>query len=139
MTFVVVGGGPTGVELAGALGEIAHDTLRRDFRSIRPGDARIVLVEALDRILPTYPPDRSQLRRPASSRRLGVKVRTDNDPGRPCRRAPVRVEADGGEQEIPTRTVLWAAGVQASSVRQAVGGRPAPRWTRRSGSRSVPT
>src|SRR6186713_3099367 len=54
MTFVLVGGGPTGVELAGALGEIANDTLRADFRSIRPQDARILLVEALDRILPTY-------------------------------------------------------------------------------------
>ena len=59
MTFVVIGGGPTGVELAGALGEIANDTLRRDFRSIHSPDARIILVEALDRILPPYPPDRS--------------------------------------------------------------------------------
>jgi NADH dehydrogenase len=75
MTFVLVGGGPTGVELAGALGEIAHDTLRRDFRSIRSGEAQIILVEAMDRILPTYPPDRS-----ASAQRqlehLGVEVRT---------------------------------------------------------------
>jgi NADH dehydrogenase len=55
MTFVVVGGGPTGVELAGALGEIANDTLRRDFRSIDPTHARIILVEALNRILPPYP------------------------------------------------------------------------------------
>src|SRR4051812_28700829 len=75
MTFVVVGGGPTGVELSGALGEIGRDTLKREFRSIRPRDARILLVEALDRILPTYPPDRS-----ASAQhqleRLGVEVRT---------------------------------------------------------------
>src|SRR3954451_7647740 len=55
MTFVVVGGGPTGVELAGALGEIANDTLRNDFRSINPPDAQILLLEALDRILPQYP------------------------------------------------------------------------------------
>ena len=62
MTFVLVGGGPTGVELAGALGEIAHDTLKRDFRrSIRPPDARIILIEAMDRILPPYPPDRSRV------------------------------------------------------------------------------
>lgn len=59
MTFVVVGGGPTGVELAGALGEIANDTLRREFRSIDPAQARIHLVEALDRILSVYRPDRS--------------------------------------------------------------------------------
>ena len=62
MTFVLVGGGPTGVELAGSLGEIARDTLRRDFRAIDPTDARIVLVEAMDRVLPTYPPDRSRVR-----------------------------------------------------------------------------
>ena len=119
MTFIVVGGGPTGVELAGALGEIAHDTLRRDFRSIRPGDARIVLVEALDRILPTYPPDRSS----SATRqleKLGVVVRTKTRVVHVDERH-VRVEADGGEQEIPTRTVLWAAGVQASSFSQAVG------------------
>src|SRR5829696_8123391 len=76
MTFVVVGGGPTGVELAGALGEIAHDTLKRDFRSINPPDARILLVEAMDRILPNYPADRS----PSAARqlrRLGVIVRTN--------------------------------------------------------------
>src|SRR5689334_12111497 len=60
MTFVVVGGGPTGVELAGALGEIANDTLRRDFRSINPPDARIILVEALPRVLPTYPEGQSR-------------------------------------------------------------------------------
>ena len=59
MTFVVVGGGPTGVELAGALGEIVTDTLARDFRSIDPAEARVLLVEALDRILPLYPEDRS--------------------------------------------------------------------------------
>ena len=75
MTFVVVGGGPTGVELAGALGEIAHDTLKRDFRAIRPGEAQIVLVEALERILPPYPPDRSRSAQ-RQLERLGVEVRT---------------------------------------------------------------
>src|SRR6185436_17001484 len=71
MTFVLVGGGPTGVELAGALGEIAHDTLKRDFRSIRSGETRIILVEAMDRILPPYPPDRSRSAR-RQLERLGV-------------------------------------------------------------------
>jgi NADH:ubiquinone reductase (H+-translocating) len=113
MTFVVIGGGPTGVELAGALGEIAHDTLRRDFRSIHSPDARIILVEALDRILPPYPPDRS-----ASAARqlanLGVDVRTgtrviDVHPHK------VTVVHDGIEEGIPARTTLWAAGVQAST------------------------
>src|SRR5271170_3957755 len=59
MTFVIVGGGPTGAELAGALAEIAKDTLRRDFRNINPADARIILVEGTDRVLPAYPPQLS--------------------------------------------------------------------------------
>ena len=80
MTFVVVGGGPTGVELAGALGEIARDTLRRDFRSIDPADARIILVEALDRVLPPYPPDRSASAQ-RQLERLGVDG-PDEDEGR---------------------------------------------------------
>ena len=75
MTFVIVGGGPTGVELAGALGEIANDTLKNDFRSIDPRDARIVLVEALDRILPPYPAGRSASAQ-RQLERLGVTVRT---------------------------------------------------------------
>ena len=95
MTFVIVGGGPTGVELAGALGEIANDTLRRDFRSIDPSQARIILVEAMDRILPTYPPDRSASAK-RQLERLGVEVRTD-DAGRPTSTtASVRVEIGDG-------------------------------------------
>jgi NADH:quinone reductase (non-electrogenic) len=119
MTFVIVGGGPTGVELAGALGEIANDTLKADFRSIRSQDAKILLVEALDRILPPFPPAQS-----ASAarqlKRLGVIVRTrtrvvhiDDQ----C----VRVQLESGdEEEIPTRTVLWAAGVLAASFGRKV-------------------
>jgi NADH dehydrogenase len=118
MTFVIVGGGPTGVELAGALGEIANDTLRNDFRSIRPQDARIELVEALDRILPTYPPDRS-----ASARRqlekLGVTVRTGTRVTA-IEEGLVRVEDASGTEEIEARTVLWAAGVLAASFGRAV-------------------
>jgi NADH dehydrogenase len=113
MTFVIVGGGPTGVELAGALGEIANDTLRHDFRSIDPRDARILLVEALDRVLTTYPVDRSESAR-RQLERLGVTVRTGT--------RVVAITADGvgvaseaGEDAIPARTVLWAAGVLASS------------------------
>ena len=120
MTFVVVGGGPTGVELAGALGEIANDTLRRDFRSINPPDTRILLIEAMERVLPPYPPDRS---RSATRQleKLGVTVRTntrvvhvdDN-----CVR--VAPTAGGPEEVIPARTVLWAAGVLASSFARKV-------------------
>jgi NADH dehydrogenase len=120
MTFVVVGGGPTGVELAGALGEIANDTLRRDFRSINPPDARILLVEALDRVLPPYPPDRSRSAQ-RQLERLGVTVRTSTRVVH-VDDSSVRVApADGGAEEtIPTRTVLWAAGVLASSFARAV-------------------
>ncbi len=121
MTFVVVGGGPTGVELAGALGEIANDTLRRDFRSIHPPDARILLVEALDRILPTYPESQSasaarQLRRLGVTVRTGARVVHVDD-------ASVRVRTggdDGPVEDVPARTVLWAAGVLASSFARKV-------------------
>jgi NADH dehydrogenase len=119
LTFVIVGGGPTGVELAGALAEIARDTLRRDFRSIDTSDARVVLVEAMDRVLPTYPADRS-----ASARRqlekLGVIVRTSTrvtDVDGRC----VEVQmADETSEVVPTRTTLWAAGILASSFVGAV-------------------
>lgn len=122
MTFVLVGGGPTGVELAGSLGEIARDTLRRDFRAIDPSEARIILVEAMDRVLPTYPAGRS-----ASAKRqleaLGVEVRLGT--------RVTAIDEDGvatsiGEgtaartERIPARTVLWGAGVVASSFARRV-------------------
>jgi NADH dehydrogenase len=122
MTFVVVGGGPTGVELAGALGEISRDTLRRDFRSIRPADARVLLVEALDRVLPMYPESLSrsagrQLVRLGVTVRTGTKVTDIDESG-----IAVAVQSEGTErtERIPTRTVLWAAGVQASSFGRRV-------------------
>jgi NADH dehydrogenase len=121
MEFVIVGGGPTGVELAGALGEIANDTLRNDFRSIDPRDAKIVLVEAMDRILPGYPADRS-----ASAKRqlgrLGVTVRTGTKVT-DIRDGEIDIEptAGGVTETIPARTVLWAAGVLASSFGRKVG------------------
>ncbi len=118
MTFVVVGGGPTGVELAGALGEISNDTLRRDFRSIHPPDARIILVEALDRVLPPYPPDRSASAK-RQLERLGVEVRTGTRVVDLDERS-VRVQVGDAVEEIPARTILWAAGVQASSFARAV-------------------
>jgi NADH dehydrogenase len=123
MTFLVVGGGPTGVELAGALGEIANDTLRRDFRAIQPPDARIMLIEALPRILPTYPEGRSASAR-RQLERLGVAVRTDTRVVHVDEHC-VRVAVGDGEERVPARTVLWAAGVLASGfarqVAEAVG------------------
>ena len=114
LTFVVVGAGPTGVELAGALSEIANDTLRHDFRSIHPRDSRILLVEAADRVLPPYPPDLSEAAR-RSLTRLGVTVRlktsvTAIEPD------AVTVTVEGRTERIRTRTVLWAAGVAASPL-----------------------
>jgi NADH dehydrogenase len=119
MTFLVVGGGPTGVELAGALGEISRDTLRRDFRAIRPGEARIILVEAMDRVLPPYPPDRSRSAQ-RQLERLGVEVRTGTRVVAIDERAATVTTPDGASHEIPARTVLWAAGVQASSFARVV-------------------
>jgi NADH:ubiquinone reductase (H+-translocating) len=112
LTFVLVGAGPTGVELAGALGEIAHDTLRRDFRSIRPQEAVILLVEGSPRVLPSYPADLSA-KAEASLARLGVTVRTSAfvtglEP------AGVTIQTSTGVERIAARTVVWSAGVQAS-------------------------
>jgi NADH dehydrogenase len=118
MEFVIVGGGPTGVELAGALGEIANDTLRNDFRSIDPRDAKIILVEALDRILPTYPPDRSASAK-RQLERLGVTVRTETRVV-DITDGSVHVSSAAGDETIPARTVLWAAGVLASAFGRAV-------------------
>ncbi|CAN5619355.1 NAD(P)/FAD-dependent oxidoreductase [soil metagenome] len=123
MTFVMVGGGPTGVELAGSLGEIARDTLRRDFRAIHPPDARIILVEALDRILSAYPPDRSasakgQLERLGVQVRLGTRVTAIDE-----RSVTVTVGGEGeaaAQESIATRTVLWGAGVMSSSFARTV-------------------
>ncbi len=118
MTFVIVGGGPTGSELAGALGEIAHDTLHHDYRSIDSRDARIILVEAMDRVMPPYPPDRSrsaqrQLERLGVIVRVGTRV-TGIEEG------SVTVATAEGEETIRAQTVLWAAGVLASSFGRAV-------------------
>jgi NADH dehydrogenase len=123
MTFVLVGGGPTGVELAGSLGEIARDTLRRDFRAINPADTTIILIEAQDRILPAYPPDRSASAR-RQLERLGVTVRTGMRVTEINEHSVTVVPTNAGEgapeEVIPTHTVLWAAGVLASSFARRV-------------------
>lgn len=115
LTFVIVGGGPTGVELAGALAEIARHTLKGEFRRIDPSAARVLLVEAGPRVLPAFPPGLS-----ASAQRqlekLGVTVRT----GQPI----TEVGKDGvriGEERLAARTVLWAAGVRASPLAHTLG------------------
>jgi NADH dehydrogenase len=114
MTFVIVGGGPTGAELAGALGEIANDTLKHDFRRINPTEARIILVEGTDRVLPTYPPQLSEAARKMLER-LSVTVRTGamvTD----VKARSVTIQSGEHTEIIPTRTILWAAGVLASPL-----------------------
>jgi len=112
LTFIIVGGGPTGVELAGALGEIAKDTLKHDFRNINPADARIVLIEATDRILPSYHPELST-KAENCLRRLGVEVQTNT---LVTNIEPDAISTKRGEavERVPCRTALWTAGVQAS-------------------------
>src|SRR5215218_6724650 len=114
LNFVIVGGGPTGVELAGALGEIANDTLRHDFRRINPAEAQILLIEGDARLLPSFPPDLS-VKAERQLIALGVRPRTtarvtaiDTD--------GVTIQSGEREERIHTHTVLWAAGVKASPL-----------------------
>ena len=114
LNFVIVGAGPTGVELAGALGEIANDTLRRDFRHIDPREAAILLVEGEPRVLPTFPPDLSAK---AERQLLALGVRSLASARVPAIDADgVTVSLNGSEQRIAAHTVLWAAGVRASRL-----------------------
>ncbi len=115
LTFVVVGGGPTGVELAGALAEISRETIARDFRHIDPTRARIILLEGGPRILSTFP-DPLPARAAEALTRIGVEVRT----GATVTRVTPDAVWLGGEQ-IRARTVLWAAGVAASPLGRTLG------------------
>ncbi|TGS09207.1 NAD(P)/FAD-dependent oxidoreductase [Mesorhizobium sp. M2E.F.Ca.ET.209.01.1.1] len=115
LTLVIVGGGPTGVELAGTIVELAHDTLRGEFHNIDTRQARVVLIEAGDRILANFAPQLSDYAREALER-LGVTVEL----GRPV----TRLDAEGvvfGDKQLAARTIIWAAGVAAS---------PAAEWLR---------
>jgi NADH dehydrogenase len=115
LTFVIIGGGATGVEMAGAIAEIARDTLRHDFRLIDPAEARVVLVEAGQRLLPALPEDLSAYALAALGR-MGVDVRLD-----------VQVTgcdeggADTSAGRIEAGTLIWAAGVRASSAASWIG------------------
>ncbi|HKB79892.1 MAG TPA: NAD(P)/FAD-dependent oxidoreductase [Thermoanaerobaculia bacterium] len=115
LTFVIVGAGPTGVELAGALSEIARHTMIRDFRTINPSSARVILAEGRDRVLPAYPPDLSK-KAEVQLRELGVEVITN---AVVSAIEPDRVQI--GDTSIGTHTVLWAAGVQASPLAATLG------------------
>lgn len=113
LNFIIVGGGPTGVELAGALGEIAKDTLRSDFRNIDPADARILLLEATNRILQSYPPELAT-KAERFLGRLGVTIQTNTTVTDIQPDAVIIKRGEDAIERIPCRTVLWAAGVQSS-------------------------
>ena len=120
LTFVVVGGGPTGVEMAGQIGEIARDTLRHEFREIDPSQGRILLVETADRVLPSFPPSLSA-KAGRALEQLGVTPLV--------RHTVVDIDAEGvtinapdaATERVPARTVIWAAGVRASGLGAALG------------------
>jgi NADH:quinone reductase (non-electrogenic) len=119
LTFVVVGAGPTGVEMAGQIAELIRDTIPRDFRTLERGTGRVLLVEATDRVLPAFPPSLSKRAR-RSLERLGATPLTE--------RTVVAVESDAVEVSSPNgdterlrcRTVIWAAGVTASPLATAL-------------------
>jgi len=115
MTFVIVGGGPTGVEMAGAIAEIARFSLARDFRHIDTRDARVILIEASSQLLAAFP-DRLSRHAVGDLERLGVDVRF----GKPVTAiAPDAVTV--GDEVIPANTIVWAAGVQSSPLGRSLG------------------
>ncbi len=115
LTFAIVGGGPTGVELAGAIGEMSRFTLARDFRRIDPKLARIMLIEAAPRILPAFPAELAS-RAVRDLEALGVQVWTSS----PVTKIDSR-GLDVGAERIETHTVLWAAGVRAEELSRGLG------------------
>lgn len=121
LTFVVVGAGPTGVELAGALAELAYTKLKKDFRNIDTTEARIFLLEGADRVLPPFPPDLSA-KAQAALEHLGVTVRT-NTLVTNIQNNRVTVKSGDQVEEIPAETILWAAGVKASPLGETLGRR----------------
>ncbi len=119
MTFVVVGGGPTGVEMAGAIADLAHRGIRHDFRAIDTAASRVLLVEAGPRLLPQFP-DGLGRKAQEALRRLGVEVRLNAE--------VKQVDDDGvviGEQHMRAQTVIWAAGIEASPAARWLGVTPA--------------
>ena len=114
LTFVIIGGGPTGVEMAGAVAEMARHTLRGEFRGINPSDARIYLIEGSERVLNAFPPKVSA-RAQAQLEQLGVTVRL-NTLVTDVRSSGVTIRRDEHSEEIVAATSIWAAGVRASSL-----------------------
>lgn len=121
LTFVVVGGGPTGVELAGAIAELANNTLKHDFRSIDTTETRILLVEGLDRVLPPYPAELS-VKAAKSLEKLGVTVLTQTKVTQ-IDGETVTLEYSDHSEAISAKTILWAAGVKASGAGRVISDR----------------
>jgi NADH dehydrogenase len=121
LTFVIVGAGPTGVELAGAIGEIARQTLRHEFRSIHPDEARIILLDGLPRVLMPFPEDLAQ-KALRSLERLGVEVQTGTMV-KDVDRDGLNVEGGGHSNRIEAHTVIWAGGVTMPPVAKTIAGR----------------
>jgi NADH dehydrogenase len=115
LTFVVVGAGPTGVEMAGQIGELARDTLKRDFRRADPRSARVLLVEATDRVLTTFPPSLSR-KAVRQLEQLGVTPVLERMVVGIDEHGVTLQLPDGSTEQVPTRTVIWAAGVTASTL-----------------------
>jgi NADH dehydrogenase len=136
LTFLIVGAGATGVEMGGALAEIARHTLRNEFRTIRPEEARIIILDSSQRVLPAYPEELSR-KAERSLVHLGVRVRLGV--------RVTRIEADGvtyqgahGDEQIRARTVLWAAGVRGSELGEVLARRASAELDRQGGVRVTP-
>jgi NADH dehydrogenase len=118
MRFVVIGAGSAGVELSGALGELAHETLRGEFQHIDPNESEVLLVEAADRILSTYPPELSA-KAERSLARLGVTVRTETMVTDIADHT-ITIKRGDEVERLEARTILWTAGIRASPMAQVL-------------------
>ena len=120
LTFVIVGGGPTGVELAGSVAEIANHTIRKDYRNFDPGSAKILLIEGVDRLLPAFPPDLSAACEKMLNE-LGVDVMTGTFVTS-INGHEVRLKKENQESTLKTQCVLWGAGIKASPLGKMIAG-----------------
>jgi NADH dehydrogenase len=118
LTFTIVGAGPTGVELAGAIGEIARETLKHDFRSINPQDAQIILMDGAPRLLMAFPEDLAQ-KAERSLAKLGVQTKM-NAMVHEVTRDGIAYQCNGSAQSLSTKTVIWAGGVTVSPLARTI-------------------
>src|SRR5262249_29447087 len=119
LTFAIVGGGPTGVELAGQIGELAHRSLTREFRTFAPSEARILLFDAGPRILATFPPRLSR-KAARALEGLGVEIECGTTVADLDATSITVAGADGAQRTIAARTRIWAAGVRAAPIAAVV-------------------